>query len=261
MQRTASGYTLRRVTEPRVVVTPPSTVKVSVIIPVYNGAPYLETCLEKVRSHLIASGYAWEILVAEDGSTDGTKELCRKLRAQYPDVDFTNEDRRLGRGASLERSLMAATGDVMVYCDVDMATDPSHLDDLVSAILGGYDIVTGSRYLPESAVQRTPSRLIASRAYNALVRRLLGSKLSDHQCGFKAFKRDTVLGILPDVESRHWFWDTEVLVRAQHEGLLIAEIPVRWHESRNGKTTVRLVSDTVKFLEEVARLRRDLRQA
>ena len=89
-----------------------------------------------------------------------------------------------------------------------------------------------------SDIARTRGREIASRSYNFLVRLFLGSKIYDHQCGFKAFNRNRILPLLPAIRSNHWFWDTEILVRAQREGYRVTEFPVRW---RAGKGT------TVKF--------------
>jgi len=113
-----------------------------------------------------------------------------------------------------------------------------HLPSLIAAIREGADLATGSRLLPASDIVRTGGREVASRGYNFLVRLVLRSRIHDHQCGFKAFNRERILSILPAVRSDHWFWDTEILVRAQRAGYRVAELPVRW---RAGKGT------TVKF--------------
>ncbi len=233
-------------------------VKVSIVVPVYNGHSYLAHCVDELRAELTNLGYDWELLIAEDGSTDGTKELCRDLKERYSDVKFIQEDSRLGRGESLRRTLQIASGDVLVYCDVDMSTDPRHLQELIDTTANGADIVTGSRYLPGSQAERGMVRLTASLTYNHLVRSLLRSELSDHQCGFKAFKRQVILDLLPSVKCTHWFWDTEILIRAQRQGFRVTEIPVHWHESRSGKSTVRLARDVMHFFGEVLRLRQEL---
>ena len=95
--------------------------------------------------------------------------------------------------------------------------------------------------LAESKAERTFSRDFSSKTYNSLVRHMLGSKLHDHQCGFKAFKREKVLPLLDEVEATHWFWDTEIMVRSYRHGLSIKEIAVEW---RSGKDTkVNLAKD------------------
>ena len=105
--------------------------------------------------------------------------------------------------------------------------------------------------MPESDIVRTGERELASRGYNTLVRTILGSPLHDHQCGFKAFHRDRVRAIIPSVKASHWFWDTEVLVRAQHAGYKIKEIPVSWKQGKG--TTVR-VKDVVEMGTAILRL-------
>ncbi len=229
----------------------------SVVVPVYNGAPYLESCLGALIGTLSPKPYEWEILVCEDGSTDGTKQLCEVLKTRYPQVRFINSDRRLGRGGALTRAAEDAHGDILAYVDVDMATDARHLDELVEHASNGSDVVTGSRYMPGSRSNRTLGRLAYSRFYNRLVRLFFKSRIRDHQCGFKAFKREALESVLPQVKSRHWFWDTEVLVRAQAMGLRVSEIPVNWEENPE-HSTINLRKDVPYFLREIMALRKDL---
>jgi hypothetical protein len=126
-----------------------------------------------------------------------------------------------------------------------------HLPDLIGAIRSGFDIATGSRLMPESDIQRTGGREIASRTYNLLVRIILGSSVFDHQCGFKAFNKQRILAIIPSITSPHWFWDTELLVRSQRQGLRVKEFPVRW---RAGKGTTVKVKDVFLMGSSILRL-------
>jgi hypothetical protein len=96
--------------------------------------------------------------------------------------------------------------------------------------------------LSESNVERSGTRHIASKTYNFMVRALLGSKVKDHQCGFKAFRREPLLQLLDEVGASHWFWDTELFVRASRRGYRIKEIPVDWKGGR--ETKVRLLKDS-----------------
>ncbi|MGA2524901.1 MAG: hypothetical protein ABSF65_12230, partial [Candidatus Bathyarchaeia archaeon] len=107
---------------------------------------------------------------------------------------------------------------------------------LIDAIaVEGYEVSTGSRMLPESKVERSTRRSISSKSYNFLVRHMLGSKVRDHQCGFKAFKKEAFLALLGEVKATHWFWDTEILVRAQRHGFKVKEIPVEWTSGKGTK--------------------------
>ena len=232
--------------------------KISVVIPVYNGSYYLESCVMDLRAHFAERSIPYELLIAEDGSTDGSKALCRELQARYPELTLIQTEERLGRGESLRRAIRASTGDVVLYMDVDMATDIRYLDPLIEHVTNGDDIATGSRYLPGSFAKRSLPRLIASHAYNRMVRLLLDSHVTDHQCGFKAFKRESILQLLPQVKAEDWFWDTEILVQAQLGGFRVAEIPIEWAESPADRSTVKLASDSFRFFFQVLRLRAEL---
>jgi len=231
---------------------------VSVVVPVYNGGYFLQSCVTQLRSYFAEKGLPYELLIAEDGSTDESKALCQVLKDRYPEITLIQAQERLGRGESLQRAIRIAAGNVILYTDVDMATDLRHMDTVIGHVTNGDDIVTGSRYLPGSAAKRSFARLVASRIYNRIVRTLLDSHVSDHQCGFKAFKREAVLRLLPHVRSGHWFWDTEILVRGQISGLRVSEIPVDWVESPADRSTVKLAGDSFRFFCEVLRLRVEL---
>ncbi|MCX6694173.1 MAG: glycosyltransferase family 2 protein [Methanomicrobiales archaeon] len=212
-------------------------IEVSVIIPLYNDRLALQRAMPASIQTLEQVAHGFEILIAEDGSTDGSADLAREWAVKDPRVRHLHADRRLGRGTALSRACVQAQGEILCYYDVDLATDLAHLADVIGAIRAGYDIVTGSRLLPQSDVVRSGGREVASRGYNFLVRIVLGSRLYDHQCGFKAFRRESLLPLLPKVRDGHWFWDTELLVLAQHKGLRVGEVPVHWHEGCG--TTVR----------------------
>ncbi|TAJ44205.1 dolichyl-phosphate beta-glucosyltransferase [Methanofollis fontis] len=210
---------------------------VSVIIPVFNDREALERAIPESIDALSGITGAFEILVAEDGSTDGSADLVRNWHETDPRVILLHADERLGRGRALNRAIKSASYGIVCYYDVDLATDIAHLPDLVGAIRDGADIATGSRLMPDSSIVRSGGREIASRGYNLLVRTILRSRLYDHQCGFKAFRRDRILTLIPEVQAPHWFWDTEVLVRGQRKGWRVAEFPVVWNEGPG--TTVR----------------------
>lgn len=175
------------------------------------------------------------------------------LSKKYAYVMHLHSDARQGRGKALNRAFKAASGEVLCYIDVDLATDMNYLEQLIRAVsVDGYDFATGSRIMPESDAIRPFKREFASRGYNHLVRLLLRSKLYDHQCGFKSFRRKALFEILDEVENQHWFWDTELLVRAQHKGYRVLEFPVFWRHG--GSSKVNLVKDVGGMGSEVFRL-------
>ncbi|MCW4009325.1 MAG: glycosyltransferase family 2 protein [Candidatus Bathyarchaeota archaeon] len=229
------------------------SVMVSVVFPAYNEVDFLQEAVAKTAQTLNEFTQSYEIIIAEDGSTDGTAERSEELSQENPHVKHIHREERQGRGKALNYSFKQSRGEVMVYMDLDLATSLKHLKPLVEAItVEGYDFATGSRMLPESKVERTLRRSLTSKTYNFCVRHILGSKLRDHQCGFKAFKREPTLQLLDEVAANHWFWDTEILVRAQRRGYRVKEIPVEWKSG--GKTKVNLFKDSYNMGKQVLQL-------
>lgn len=223
----------------------------SVIVPVHNAEKALLPAIPRIQKTVEKLGKPYEVIIAEDGSTDRTVPVAKSLESGT--VRMLSSRQRLGRGAALTNAIRSSRGEIVLYMDADLATDVSHVRELIEKIEKGFDIATGSRLLPGSGAKRSPLRGAFSRVYNVLVRLAFNSQIRDHQCGFKAFRRSAVLPILPLVKNRHWFWDTELLVLAQRKGLRVAEIPVRWKE--NGSSTVNLLSDVVCMFFEIVRLR------
>jgi hypothetical protein len=229
--------------------------EVSVVLPAYNEATTIE---ETISATLDALGSflprgSFEVIVAEDGCDDRTPELVDQYAAVDDRVLHVHSDDRLGRGGALERAFRSSSGDTLVYFDTDRATDMAHLEELVESVrTGGYDVATGSRWAPGNEADRSAKRGIASRGYNGLVRLFLPSDLEDHQCGFKAFDREALFALLDDVEGDHWFWDTEVLVRAQRSGMRVKEFPIRWEEK--GDSKVDLVRDVFGMGSQILQL-------
>lgn len=225
--------------------------EITAIIPVFNDRESLEKAIPLSIEALSKITAGFEILVAEDGSSDGSAELVRECAKNDPRIRLLHSDTRLGRGKALNRAITEAKGTIVCYYDVDLATGMQHLPELIAAIRDGATLSTGSRLLPSSDTVRTGGREIASRSYNFLVRLFLGSRIFDHQCGFKGFRRDTILPLLPQIRSDHWFWDTEILVRAQRMGFKVAEFPVHW---RAGKGTTVRVKDVFSMGSSILRL-------
>jgi hypothetical protein len=231
----------------------------SVIIPIYNESEKIIPAAKITLKILDDIGLPSELILAEDGSEDGSYEVAAELAAEHPRVRILHSEERLGRGRALNRAIKASKGDVVCYIDADLATDMSHLPPLVGAVFDeGYDFVTGSRMMASSSAKRAKTRYIASSTYNSMVKSLLRSEISDHQCGFKAFKRASLIPLLDQVKDGHWFWDTELLVRGQREGFRCKEIPVKWNEAKD--TKVRLFRDSYRMGSSIFKLWWDLQR-
>jgi uncharacterized protein (TIRG00374 family) len=230
------------------------SVEVSVVLPAYNEEATIEhtiqTTLDTLASFLPEGAY--EVLVAEDGCDDHTPDIAARIAGEDRHVRHVHSDVRLGRGGALERAFRLSSGDTLVYFDTDLATDMSHIEELIESVRSDeYDIATGSRWVSGSVVDRPIKRSVPSRGFNTLVRQLLGSGVRDHQCGFKAFDRATLFALLDNVEDDHWFWDTEVLVRAQQQGYRVKEFPVEW--TAKEETKVDLIRDVFGMGSQILR--------
>jgi glycosyltransferase involved in cell wall biosynthesis len=229
-----------------------SIVEVSIVLPAYNEANRIEETVERTAAALSKISSSFEIIIAEDGSKDGTYRISESLARKYDFVKHLHSDERQGRGRALNRAFRSSRGEILGYIDVDLATDMEHLIELIQSIREGYDFATGSRMLPQSNVKRPFKRGFASKGFNFLTRLMLGSKLYDHQCGFKSFRREALFVLMDKVKDTHWFWDTELFVRAQRAGYRIKEFPVEWKQG--GTTKVNLVKDVFGMGSQIFRL-------
>jgi uncharacterized membrane protein YbhN (UPF0104 family) len=229
-------------------------VEVSVVLPAYNEEGTLADTVAVTVDHLSAflPAGSFEVIVAEDGCEDRTPDIADELAADHDPVRHIHSEERLGRGGALERAFRKAGGETLAYFDTDLATDMRHAEELIESVRSGeYDVATGSRWLSGSEADRPARRGVPSLGFNTLVWLFLRSDVRDHQCGFKAFDRAVLFDVLENVEDDHWFWDTEVLVRAQRAGYRIREFPVDW--TPRGDSKVDIVRDVFGMGSQIVR--------
>ncbi len=213
----------------------------SLIIPIHNDARRLLSWWGKLKSSL--KGMKYEIILAEDGSTDNSYEICKKLTGR--NVKLSHHKEKLGKGLGIRLAAEISIGDIIGYLDADGATDPKHIKEAVE-YLKDYDIVIGSRYLEKS--DRKLYRKLPSVVYNFLARSILGTRARDHQCGFKFFRRRVFEEISKESTMNHWSWDTEILYIAKLKGFRVKEIPVCWVEKSGTKVRAKDVVTMAKNL-------------
>jgi glycosyltransferase involved in cell wall biosynthesis len=228
---------------------------VDVVIPCYNEVTVLRPSVEKTLALFAANPqYDWRVVVADNGSNDGTGELARQLEAESPAVKALLLTIK-GRGLALREAWMASDADVVSYMDVDLSTDLAHLPRLVQMVLDeGCDVAVGSRLAGGSNTRRSLKREITSRGYVALIRATFPRlRITDAQCGFKALSRRAVEQVVPLIENRMWFFDTELLILAHRRHLKICELPVRWIEDPDSK--VGILKTAAEDIRGLARMR------
>lgn len=229
-------------------------------LPARNAERTLAANVEALRECFVCWEPAdtFEILVVSNGSHDGTVKVAKALAGRFADVQVLELCER-GRGRDLRQAWLGSEADVLVYMDVDLSTDLTHLPELVRAVASGEsDLAVGSRLLPPRDIERGWLREVLSRSYNQLIRHWFGTQFSDAQCGFKAISRRAAHALLPLVEDNHWFFDTELLVIAEQAGCRIHDLPVRWQDHA-ATSTIKIVPTILQMLRGMARLKRRLR--
>lgn len=230
-----------------------NTLVCDVVIPVYNEEQQLRDSVLKLRNFLKDNlKIPWQIIIADNGSTDGTLKLAQELGKECPEVKGIHIEQK-GRGRALRRVWLESQSDIVSYMDVDLSTDLSAFPPLIGAIVQGYDIAIGSRLSSGAKVKRSLKREIASRVYNIIIKLIHQTHFSDAQCGFKAISRKAAQDLLPLVKDNEWFFDTELLILAGKKGYRIKEIPVKWVEDPG--STVKVLRTAYKDIKGLLRLK------
>jgi hypothetical protein len=191
-------------------------------------------------------------MVAEDGSNNIFDKKIMSFIKKHKEIKFIHSPVRLGRGKAIKNSVKVLNGDIIGYMDIDLATDISNLKKVIELFeTKKYDLITGSRYVKESKTKRSVMRNVFSFLFNLLLKILFNSKVSDHQCGFKFFRKDFIRKYGEAAKSDYWFWDTEIILISQMNKKSVYELPVEWKESR--KTTVKIFYDSIVMLKEIVR--------
>lgn len=212
---------------------------VDVVIPVYNEERVLQHSVSRLREFLQQRcPYRWRIVVADNASVDKTLEVAKKLSSLYPEAEYIHLDQK-GRGRALRRAWLESEADLVSYMDADLSTDLEAFPPLIDGLIKeGYHVAIGSRLKKGARVQRQLKREIISRCYNLLIKLMFRNKFSDAQCGFKALTRQAVEDLVPMVKDEGWFFDSELLLRAEQKGYQIFEISVKWIDDPDTRVNI-----------------------
>jgi dolichyl-phosphate beta-glucosyltransferase len=228
--------------------------EISVVIPAFNEAGRIRHSLEEVLRYLAAHFIRYEVIVVDDGSTDGTLEAAQGLGS--PAVRCLRNEANSGKGASVRRGILDARHDPILFTDADLATPIGELERLLEPLDAGFDGAIASRRMPESRVRRSTVRRLLGWGFGHLVRCLAVDGFQDTQCGFKVFRRRAAEAIFPLQTIDRWGFDVEILAIAGRLGLRIAEVGVTWRQS--GDTRMRLGAP-FEMAGELCRIRRNLK--
>jgi glycosyltransferase involved in cell wall biosynthesis len=227
----------------------------SIILPAFNESsrigPGLETALAFVREQ----GWNVEIIVVNDGSRDDTADIVRRFMLQAPEIRLLENPGNRGKGYSVRNGMLNARGDILLFSDADFSSPIYESIKLIAAIEQGADIAFGSRWLlAETQTQRQSLlRQFVGRAYNLVLRLVLGLPYKDTQCGFKAFTRQAAQVIFTRQQIEGWGFDPELLFIARKFRLSMTEVAVEW--ANDDRSKINPIVDGVKMLYELLTIR------
>jgi glycosyltransferase involved in cell wall biosynthesis len=214
-------------------------ITVDIVIPVYNEEKDLERSIRTLHDFCRTTfPYLWRIVIADNASVDRTLEIAERLSSQLAEVAYLHLDQK-GRGRALRRAWLESQADIVSYMDVDLSTDLESFIPLIDGLVEqGFHVAIGSRLTKGASVERQLKREIISRCYNLLIKVMFRNRFTDAQCGFKALTRQAVLDLVPMVKDQGWFFDSELLLRAEQKGYQIFEVPVAWVDDPDSRVNV-----------------------
>ncbi len=205
-----------------------SSIYISVVIPIYNEAPNVEELVERIRKVLLDYGKSFEIILVDDGSSDGTREILRKLAKEIKELKVILFRRNFGQSAAMTAGFDYAKGEIIVSMDGDLQNDPTDIPKLVNKIEEGYDLVSGWR---KDRKDPFLSRKFPSILANKLIGATTGVRLHDYGCSLKAYKKDVAKQLLLYGELHRF-----IPVLATLYGARITEVVVKHHPRKRGKS-------------------------
>lgn len=227
----------------------------SVVIPCFNEEQRLPDTVERIERYLDANKTAYELILVDDGSSDGTRGVMDAAAQHHSGVRVEAMPQNRGKGRALATGVAAAKGDKILVTDADLSTPIEELDKLQAALDHGAGIAIASRALRGSKVEVSQPlyRVLMGKGFNLIVQAVLLPGIWDTQCGFKLFRGDVAHRVFSQLITDGFGYDPEVLYRARKEGTRIVEVPVVWRNS--APTKVSPVRSSFDMLKHVVRLR------
>ncbi len=237
-----------------------SAAALSIVIPAYNERHRIGLTLEKIRQYAHTQDEPWQIIVVDDGSSDGTAELVRQFDAGPLRLRVLVNDRNRGKGYSTRRGMLEAEGRRVMLCDADLSMPIEQCGKLLAKLDEGYDVAIASRDMPDSVLDPPQPwrRRLMGASFRALRSLLILRGLRDTQCGFKCFDHKVARRVFALQRTEGFAFDCEVLAIAERLGCTIIEVGVVWRDNRDSR--VAPLSDSIKMLINLIAIRRRVKR-
>lgn len=224
----------------------------SIVIPAYNESERIVPTIGAIAAYVCSLGQPWELLIADDGSKDDTVALCNGL--ELANLRVLVAPQNGGKGSAVQRGMLAAAGQVVLFADADNSTPIEELGAMLAKIDAGYDVVVGSRAASGAQeAHRSLLRRTMSATLRGMIRPIFNLQVSDTQCGFKLFRREAAQRLFGAQTIMGFSFDLEILYLASKWGYKIGEQPVAWVDAPGSK--VDSAKEIKRFLKDMGRIK------
>jgi dolichyl-phosphate beta-glucosyltransferase len=227
---------------------------ITLILPAFNEAATIEGTISKTIDYFHRREYSYQIIVAADGN-DGTREIVAALGQKNPAIQVIGHVERLGKGRAIREAMALAKGRIVGYADADYKV-PIDEYDKIAPLLDEFDLVTGSRAVERSRIERRQPlyRRIGSRGFGVFMRTVVGLRaVKDSQCGFKFFHRQVAEDLFRCQKIDGYMFDVEILALATLFGYRLKEVGIRWQD--DGDSRLQLLSGNIRNVIDIFRIR------
>lgn len=229
--------------------------ELSIVIPAYNEEQRLPRTIEQIERYFKARPLDYELIIVDDGSTDGTREVMDAAAARNSRIRLEGLPANRGKGGALKAGVAIAAGDEVLVTDADLSTPIDELDKLDAAIKAGAGVAIASRAVRGSQIEvpQPVYRVLMGKVFNLIVQAVLLPGIWDTQCGFKLFRADVAKPVFAGLTTDGFGYDPEVLYLAKRRGVKIVEVPVVWRHS--APTKVLPIRSSIDMFKHVVRVR------